>query len=241
MEKCDQAASDASKTLVEYIKTNHKQLPHNFFISSKNGKCRLCRTNKHGVFHFTDIHVFTDINGEVKCSALYVTLKDNTFWKDCSHFGVDSEIYNGAFKVLPGTAEDWDKAAEVTNKTLNQMSAEDILQFIADKADEYEGKKPSYSFKQPKETNQMKNQLKDNECVWNYFGVLEAVSEDDKYVYVNSDDGQSRKISKAKYKIAADNVKRKAESLVGLEVEVRTSQKTKNWNSDVWFSAIREF
>ena len=87
----------------------------------------------------------------------------------------------------------------------------------------------------------MKIKLNETNSVWNYFGVLADVSETSTMPIIRSDDGQERKMSKRKYKLAAENVKQKALSLVGLEVEVRTSQATKTWNENTWFSSIKEF
>ncbi len=87
----------------------------------------------------------------------------------------------------------------------------------------------------------LKKELDETNSVWNYFGILASVSDDGTVLVVKSDDGATRKMSRRKYKTSVDNVKEKADALVGIEVEVRTSQATKKWNDDVWFSSIREF
>ena len=56
----------------------------------------------------------------------------------------------------------------------------------------------------------MKIKLDETNSVWNYFGVLADVSETSTMLIIRSDDGQERKMSKRKYKLAAENVKQKA-------------------------------
>jgi hypothetical protein len=74
--------------------------------------------------------------------------------------------------------------------------------------------------------------------VWNSFGVLDKVSKDSSYVYIQNVVGNSLKMSMGTYKESALNVYEKALNLTGQNVEVRTSQNTSNWSTHVWFSDI---
>jgi len=73
---------------------------------------------------------------------------------------------------------------------------------------------------------------------WNDFGVLTEVTKDNSYVYIQNVAGNSLKMSIGTYKESALNVYEKALSLIGQNVEVRTSQNTSNWSAQVWFSEI---
>ena len=74
--------------------------------------------------------------------------------------------------------------------------------------------------------------------VWNGFGVLSYVSKDDSYVYIENVNGDSLKMSIGSYKESALNVYEKALNLIGKNLEVRTSQNTSDWSTQVWFSEI---
>ncbi|WP_028764020.1 hypothetical protein [Shewanella colwelliana] len=74
--------------------------------------------------------------------------------------------------------------------------------------------------------------------VWNDFGTLSAVDKTDKLVTVTNSDGEARKMSVAKYKESALAVHQKAQSLIGKQVTIRTSQNTADWSTQVWFSEI---
>ena len=87
----------------------------------------------------------------------------------------------------------------------------------------------------------LKKKLNDTNSVWNYFGVLSDVAKHGDMVVVTSEDGMQRQMSVRKYKLSAESVFAKCKQLIGKEVEVRTSQATRNWNSDKWFSDIKEF
>ncbi|HGY5298360.1 hypothetical protein [Aeromonas veronii] len=74
--------------------------------------------------------------------------------------------------------------------------------------------------------------------VWNDFGVLADVCENDKYFFVINSDSQARKISKRSYEQSAIDVAQTAKSMIGCKVKLRTSQNTREWPPEVWFSAI---
>ena len=87
----------------------------------------------------------------------------------------------------------------------------------------------------------MQKKLDDSNSVWNYFGELQSASKIGNMIKITSADGQERIMSIKKYGLSANKVLEKAEALIGKEVEVRTSQATKAWSSDKWFSDIKEF
>lgn len=76
------------------------------------------------------------------------------------------------------------------------------------------------------------------ECVWNKFGVLAGVCENDDYFFVVNTEAQARKIAKGPYKQSAVDVAQTAKSMIGYKVRLRTSQNTAKWSPEVWFSAI---
>lgn len=77
-----------------------------------------------------------------------------------------------------------------------------------------------------------------NNFVWNNFGVLENASTTDTMVLITNTEGQTRKMSIAKYKETAFHVFEKALTMKGKAVTVRTSQNTNNWNTSEWFSDL---
>lgn len=81
--------------------------------------------------------------------------------------------------------------------------------------------------------------MENNNFVWNDFGRLKGVSNDDSMVYITNTEGKTLKMSKRKYKKSALIVQSKAENLVNHSVQVRTSQNTANWSSAEWFSDIK--
>ena len=72
----------------------------------------------------------------------------------------------------------------------------------------------------------------------NDFGTLADVRLQGSLVIIENSDGETRKMSRDKYKESADEVYNKARHLVGKEVRIRTSQNTNNWNEREWFSDI---
>ena len=82
--------------------------------------------------------------------------------------------------------------------------------------------------------------LDDTNSKWTYFGLLEDVYDDPNMLFVSNEDGDTRKMSKRKYRQAAFTTAAKAKQLKGTRVEVRTSQVTKDWSTATWFSDIRK-
>lgn len=76
--------------------------------------------------------------------------------------------------------------------------------------------------------------------VRNDFGTLSNVKRDNSFVWIINSDGDMRKMSISKYKESAEEVYAKAQTLVGKEVRIRTSQNTADWNESEWFSDIFE-
>jgi hypothetical protein len=72
----------------------------------------------------------------------------------------------------------------------------------------------------------------------NKFGTLKSAELSGSFVIITNTDGESRKMSRTKYQESADEVYSRAQSLIGEQVSIRTSQNTANWNSDEWFSDI---
>lgn len=70
------------------------------------------------------------------------------------------------------------------------------------------------------------------------FGTLTNVRKDDYYVWITNSRGESRKMSLSKYKESAEAVFNKAQTFVGKEVSILTSQNTADWSSAQWFSDI---
>ena len=83
--------------------------------------------------------------------------------------------------------------------------------------------------------------MKSGKYDWNLFGKLKGDREDDDYYYIDSEDGKSRKISKADYGYTVLKIKKQIQDqhLIGKLVEHRTSKNSSDWSSDEWFSAIR--
>ena len=83
----------------------------------------------------------------------------------------------------------------------------------------------------------MKPQL--TNFVWNKFGKLIDVRQHNNMLKITNDHGDVRQMSIKKYKQSAHNVEAKAKTLIGQDIEYRTSQNTKNYSTDVWFSDVR--
>lgn len=76
--------------------------------------------------------------------------------------------------------------------------------------------------------------------VRNDFGTLSNVKKDYSFVWITNTNGDRRKMSLSKYKETAEEVYSKAETLVGKEVSILTSQNTSDWSTSEWFSDIFE-
>lgn len=74
--------------------------------------------------------------------------------------------------------------------------------------------------------------------VRNDFGTLVDVRKNQYYVIFTNENGNERKMSISKYQENAERVFLKAQSLIGKNVSILTSQNTSNWNESVWFSDI---
>ena len=87
----------------------------------------------------------------------------------------------------------------------------------------------------------MVTKLNSDNSVWNYFGILAGVRQTAKVIIIESEDGKTLMMSRKKYRDSATRVYGKAQTLLGEEVEVRTSQSTKDWSEDKWFSEIKQW
>jgi hypothetical protein len=76
--------------------------------------------------------------------------------------------------------------------------------------------------------------------VINDFGTLKNVTKNDRVVEITNTNNQSLIMSRSKFKESADRVYSIAQSLIGKEVRVQTSQNTANWSASEWFSDIFE-
>ena len=76
--------------------------------------------------------------------------------------------------------------------------------------------------------------------VRNDFGTLSNVKKDNAFVLITNTNGARRKMSLSKYKESAEEVYSKAQTLVGKEVSILTSQNTGDWSTSEWFSDIFE-
>lgn len=74
----------------------------------------------------------------------------------------------------------------------------------------------------------------------NDFGTLKSVVQQPGFVVITNTDGESRKMSRTKYKESAETVYSKASKLIGKEVQIQTSQNTNDWSTSEWFSDIFE-
>lgn len=70
------------------------------------------------------------------------------------------------------------------------------------------------------------------------FGTLTNVSKDQFYVWITNSNGERRKMSLSKYKASAEAVFNKAQTFIGKEVSILTSQNTNDWSTSQWFSDI---
>ena len=66
------------------------------------------------------------------------------------------------------------------------------------------------------------------------------VTEDQKMVYIHTDKG-IRQMSKGKYKNMAQQKLVKARGLIGTNIRIRTSQNTKRWDPNTWFSDVEPY
>jgi hypothetical protein len=76
--------------------------------------------------------------------------------------------------------------------------------------------------------------------VRNDFGTLVDVRKNQYYVIITNENGNERKMSISKYQENAERTFLKAQSLVGKNVSILTSQNTADWSESVWFSDIFE-
>jgi hypothetical protein len=76
--------------------------------------------------------------------------------------------------------------------------------------------------------------------VRNEFGTLSNVKKDNSFVWITNTNGDRRKMSLSKYRESAEAVYSKAQTLVGKEVSILTSQNTSDWSTSEWFSDIFE-
>ncbi|WP_323897701.1 hypothetical protein [Aeromonas allosaccharophila] len=76
--------------------------------------------------------------------------------------------------------------------------------------------------------------------IWNDFGVLAGVCENEDSFFVVNTEAQARKISKYAFKESAVDVAQTAKSMIGCKVRLRTSQNTVKWSPEVWFSGIEK-
>jgi hypothetical protein len=76
--------------------------------------------------------------------------------------------------------------------------------------------------------------------VRNDFGTLSNVKKDNSFVWITNTNGDTRKMSLSKYKESAEEVYSIAQTLVGKEVSILTSQNTADWSTSEWFSDIFE-
>lgn len=77
-----------------------------------------------------------------------------------------------------------------------------------------------------------------NNYEWNDFQILIRIYSDESYIYIENNKNKTLKMSKGSYKESADLVFIKAYKLIGQNVYARTSQNTKKWPADVWFSEV---
>lgn len=75
--------------------------------------------------------------------------------------------------------------------------------------------------------------------VWSEPKTLKQVIKNDSLVSLIFDDNTKVKMSRKKYRDAADDVFNKATALKGQQIVYRTSQNTGDWSSDQWFSDIK--
>jgi len=75
--------------------------------------------------------------------------------------------------------------------------------------------------------------------VWTKFGQLvDSDDSDGRYLYIINDSGERRKISLVTYAPSIPKIKEKINLLKGENIQIRTSQNTEDWSSDVWFSDL---
>lgn len=74
--------------------------------------------------------------------------------------------------------------------------------------------------------------------IWTHFGQLKNTRQDDKYLYLINEKNEERKISLSKYAPAIPKIKEKINACKGYPIQIRTSQNTGNWGTDIWFSDI---
>lgn len=73
---------------------------------------------------------------------------------------------------------------------------------------------------------------------WNHFQKLIRLYSDEQYIFIENENNQILKMSKGSYKESADMVFIKAYGLIGKNIYARTSQNTRKWPADIWFSEV---
>ena len=76
--------------------------------------------------------------------------------------------------------------------------------------------------------------------LWTEFGILERSfeSSDGRYLIIENDQHETRKISLAKYASAIPRLRDKIEVLTKRAIQIRTSQNTGEWSTSEWFSDL---
>lgn len=76
---------------------------------------------------------------------------------------------------------------------------------------------------------------------WTTFGTLTAVIDEPTipYLFIENELGESRKISRNKYRAQLAMLQTKLPRLMGKSVDIETTQVTATWATDEWFSDVR--
>lgn len=119
----EQSRNAMNKRVIEFLKANHGNLPHGFFVSNKSGTLRLCYKNKHDVFCFADIYAYKNNKDEQIHNCLHFITKNHTYWKHCDNYSFSGQ--------LEGLIHENDKYYDTLISITDKFEAESILSSVA--------------------------------------------------------------------------------------------------------------
>ena len=116
--------NEFNKRVFDYLRDNHKKLPHGFFVSNKTG-LKLCHNNKKKTFSFTDLSPYKDASSEeIIYPDLYFKMKDHKYWKYCSSVGLCDLLVDPDIGGL-------DKWEEAITQSYNKLPPDMALALLA--------------------------------------------------------------------------------------------------------------
>ena len=120
--------NEFNKRVFDYLRDNHKKLPHGFFVSNKTS-LKLCHNNKKKIFSFTELSPYKDASSEeIIYSDLYFKMKDHQYWKHCSSVGLCDLVVSPDMDSI----DEWEKAITQVYNKMQPDAALALLAFALD-------------------------------------------------------------------------------------------------------------